>query len=165
MTFPLTVYTDQSDPELSAISDPISFKITKDVTVLEDVEYFQAHIVETSSESQVKIARPNTVNITIIEDKSESLTILQCQCFNICNIITFVLVVYSHHFWCKTPQFRVQTCKHVNMQTCKHANMQTCARLCSHIYHCIIVIFLGQVEKQNTSSSNGNKYRNGKQEW
>ena len=86
MTFPLTAYTDQSDPELSAISDPISFKITKDVTVLEDVEYFQARIVETSSESQVKIAQPNTVNITIIEDKSESLTILQCQCFNICSL-------------------------------------------------------------------------------
>ena len=77
MTFPQTAYTDQDDPELSAISDPISFKITKDVTVLEDVEYFQARIVETSSESQVKIAKPDIVNITIIEDKSESLAILR----------------------------------------------------------------------------------------
>ena len=77
MTFPLTAYTDQDDPALIAISDPISFKIMKDVTVLEDVEYFQARIVETSSESLVKIAKPDTVNVTIIEDKSESFTILR----------------------------------------------------------------------------------------
>ena len=76
MTIPQTAFTDQSNPELIAISDPISFKITKDVTVLEDVEYFQARIVETSSEFLVKIAKPDTVNVTIIEDKSESFTIL-----------------------------------------------------------------------------------------
>lgn len=102
VTFSLTAYTDQDDPELTAISEPISFKITKDVTVLEDVEYFQARIVATSSKSQVKIAKPDTVNITIIEDKSESLAILQYQCFHICSIITLALVVCSHQFWCKT---------------------------------------------------------------
>ena len=134
MTFPLTAYTDQDDPESSAISDPISFKITKDVTVLEDVEYFQARIVETSSESQVKIAQPNTVNITIIEDKSESLIILQCQCFNICSIITFALV-YSHHFGAKHHNLEH---KHANMQMCKHANMSKAMQSYLSLHYCYI---------------------------
>ena len=145
MTFPLTAYTDQSDPELSAISDPISFKITKDVTVLEDVEYFQARIVETSSKFQVKIAQPNTVNITIIEDKSESLTILQCQCFNIYSIITFVLVVYSHHFGGKHHNLER---KHANMQTCKHANMSKAMQSYLSLHYCYISRASGKAENQ-----------------
>lgn len=44
--------------------------------IFEDVEYFQARIVETSSESLVKITKPDTVNVTIIQDKGESAFVL-----------------------------------------------------------------------------------------
>ena len=73
VTFPQTAYTDQDHPASFAVSLPISIDITDD-DILEGVEYFQARIVETSNRFQVKKGQRDTVNVTIIEDKSESLT-------------------------------------------------------------------------------------------
>ena len=78
MTFPQTVYTDQDHPHPSAVSHSISITIKED-DIFEDVEYFQARIVETSSESLVKIAKPDTVNVTIIQDKGEFALLFFCR--------------------------------------------------------------------------------------
>ena len=75
VTFPQTTYTDQEDPASFAVSLPISIDITDDDS-LEDVEYFQARIVETSDRFRVKIGQRDTVNVTITEEKSESLACL-----------------------------------------------------------------------------------------
>ena len=75
VTFPQTAYTDQEDPASFAVSLPISINITDDDS-LEDVEYFQARIVETSDRFRVKIGQRDTVNVTITEEKSESLACL-----------------------------------------------------------------------------------------
>ena len=72
MTFRQTAYTDQGIPSAFALSHNISINITSD-DIFKDVEYFQVRIVETSNSSQVKIVQPDTVNVTILQDKSESL--------------------------------------------------------------------------------------------
>ena len=74
MTFRQTAYTDQGIPSVFALSHNIFINITSD-DIFKDVEYFQVRIVETSNSSQVKIVQPDTVNVTILQDKSESLPI------------------------------------------------------------------------------------------
>lgn len=72
VTFRQTAYTDQEDPASFAVSLPISINIMDDDS-FEHVEYFQARIVETSDSFRVKIGQSDTVNVTIIEEKSEFL--------------------------------------------------------------------------------------------
>ena len=71
VTFRQTAVTDIDNPNSTALSSPIVIDIVNDY-VFEGVEYFQAHIVETSDEIRVKIGQ-GTVNVTIID--SESLTL------------------------------------------------------------------------------------------
>ena len=67
-TFRQTAFTDGEDPDDTALSSPILIDIVND-DVSEGVEYFQAHIVETSDEVRVRIGQ-DTVNVTI-NDESE----------------------------------------------------------------------------------------------
>ena len=69
VTFRQTVSTDQDTPASSAVSLPFSINITDD-DILEELEYLQIQIVETSS-LKVKIGQRNTINVTIIDDDSE----------------------------------------------------------------------------------------------
>ena len=70
VTFLQTVFTDGDEPAITALSTPIRITIT-DADVLEGVEYFQAHIVQTSNEFRVRIGQ-DRVNVTIIDDDRES---------------------------------------------------------------------------------------------
>ena len=69
MTFRQTAFTDGEDPADNALSAPILIDIVSD-DVFEGVEYFQAHIVETSDDVRVRIGQ-DTVNVTINDDDSE----------------------------------------------------------------------------------------------
>ena len=71
VSFSQTALCDIFEPLAIAQSSPIVIDIVSDV-VFEGVEYFQAHIVETSDMLRVKIGPQNTVNVTIIDDDSES---------------------------------------------------------------------------------------------
>lgn len=79
VTFPQTVLTDQDTPAPFAESFPFSINISDD-HILEGLEYFQVHIVETSELILVRIGQRNTVNVTILDDEgfstSESFIIL-----------------------------------------------------------------------------------------
>ena len=74
VTFPQTASTDRDDPAHTTVSSPIFSSIMED-DFFEGVEYFQAHIVETSDRFRVRIGQ-NTVNVTITD--SESLIRLKC---------------------------------------------------------------------------------------
>ena len=69
--FSQTAFTDTDSPAPFADSLPITINITDD-TIFEGLEYFQARIVETSDLFRVKIGQQNTVNVTIVDDDSES---------------------------------------------------------------------------------------------
>ena len=69
MTFRQTAFTDGEDPDDTAFSFPILIDIVND-DVFEGVEYFQAHIAETSDEVRVRIGH-ETVNVIINDDDSE----------------------------------------------------------------------------------------------
>ena len=68
MTFRQTAFTDVNDPDPTTLSSPILINITND-DIFEGVEYFQAHIVETSDRFRVRIGQ-DTVNITIPDSES-----------------------------------------------------------------------------------------------
>ena len=68
VTFRQTVFSDREDPANSALSSPILINITND-DIFEGVEYFRAHIIETSDEVRVRIGQ-DTVNITITDSES-----------------------------------------------------------------------------------------------
>ena len=70
VTFRQTVFTDGDVPNDTATSTPILISITDD-DVFEGVEYFQAHIVQTSDEFRVRIGQ-DRVNVTIKDNDSES---------------------------------------------------------------------------------------------
>ena len=71
MTFHQTAFTDGDDPAPTALSSPILINIVDD-DIFEEVEYFQARIVETSDRFRVRIGSQDTVNVTITDDNSES---------------------------------------------------------------------------------------------
>ena len=71
MTFCQTAFTDGDDPAPTALSSPILINITDD-DICEGVEYFQAHIVETSDRFRVRFGSQDTVNVNIIDDDSKS---------------------------------------------------------------------------------------------
>ena len=66
-----TAFTDTDTPAPFADSLPITINITND-TIFEGLEYFQARIVNTSDFIRVRIGQRDTVNVTIIDDDSES---------------------------------------------------------------------------------------------
>ena len=68
MTFRQTVFTDGDVPANTALSSPILIDIIND-GIFEGVEYFQAHIVETSDSFRVKIGQ-DSVNVTITDSES-----------------------------------------------------------------------------------------------
>ena len=68
VTFRQTVFTDGEDPDPTALSSAILINITDD-DIFEDVEYFQARIVETSDRFRVRIGQ-DTVNVTITDSES-----------------------------------------------------------------------------------------------
>ena len=68
VTFRQTVFTDGDDPANTALSSPILVDIIND-GIFEGVEYFQAHIVETSNSFRVKIGQ-DSVNVTITDSES-----------------------------------------------------------------------------------------------
>ena len=69
--FPQTTFTDTDTPAPFADSLPITINITND-TIFEGLEYFQARIENTSDRFRVRIGQQDTVNVTIIDDDSES---------------------------------------------------------------------------------------------
>ena len=69
VTFRQTVFTDGDEPGNTALSSPILIDITND-DIFEGVEYFQAHIVETSDRFRVRIGQQDTVNIIITDSES-----------------------------------------------------------------------------------------------
>ena len=71
MEFRQTTFIDTDTPAPFADSLPITINITDD-TIFEGLEYIQAHIVETSDLIRVRIGQQDTVNVTIIDDDSES---------------------------------------------------------------------------------------------
>ena len=68
MTFCQTAFTDGYDPAPTALSSPILINIMDDSN-FEGLEYFQAHIVETSDRFRVRIGQ-DTVNVTITDSES-----------------------------------------------------------------------------------------------
>ena len=68
MTFCQNVFTDEDYPAPFTLSSPITIDITND-GIAEGVEYFQAHIVETSDRFRVRIGQ-DTINVTITDSKS-----------------------------------------------------------------------------------------------
>ena len=68
VTFRQTVFTDGDDPPNIALSSPILIDIIND-GIFEGVEYFQAHIVETSDRFRVEIGQ-DSVNVTITDSES-----------------------------------------------------------------------------------------------
>ena len=79
MTLHQTAFTDGDDPAPTALSSPILINIVDD-DIFEEVEYFQARIVETSDELSVRIGPQDTVNVTIIDDESESFISQHSEC-------------------------------------------------------------------------------------
>ena len=71
MEFRQTTFTDADTPAPFADSLPITINITDD-TIFEGLEYFQARIVNTSDFIRVRTGQRDTVNVTIIDDDSES---------------------------------------------------------------------------------------------
>ena len=71
MEFRQTTFTDTDTPAPFADSLPITINIMDD-TIFEGLEYFQARIVDTSDLIRVRIGQRDTVNVTIIDDDSES---------------------------------------------------------------------------------------------
>ena len=71
VSFSQTALLDIFEPLAIGQSSPFVIDIVSDV-VFEGVEYFQARIVETSDMFRVRIGPQNTVNVTIIDDDSES---------------------------------------------------------------------------------------------
>ena len=71
MEFRQTTFTDTDTPAPFADSLPISINITDD-NILEGLEYFQARIVNTSDFIRVRIGQQDTINVTVIDDDSES---------------------------------------------------------------------------------------------
>ena len=69
--FRQTTFTDTDTPVPYADSLPITINITDD-NILEGLEYFQARIVNTSDFFRVRIGLQDTVNVTVIDDDSES---------------------------------------------------------------------------------------------
>ena len=69
VTFRQTSFTDGDEPALTALSSSIVINI-KDDDVVEGLEYFQAHIVETSDRFRVRIGQ-DTINVTITDNDSE----------------------------------------------------------------------------------------------
>ena len=65
-----TAFTDTDTPAPFADSLPIIINITNDI-ILEGMEYFQVHIVNTSDFIRVRTCARDTVNVTIIDDDSE----------------------------------------------------------------------------------------------
>ena len=78
MTFRQTAFTDGEDPDDTALSSPILIDIVND-DVSEGVEYFQAHIVETSDEVRVRIGQ-DTVNVTINDDSELFRNVYSPEC-------------------------------------------------------------------------------------
>ena len=70
VTFCQTAVIDTKTPAHSTVSSAILIGITDD-DMFEGVEYFQAHIVETSDRIRVRIGR-GTVNVTITDSESFS---------------------------------------------------------------------------------------------
>ena len=73
MTFRQTASTDRDNPAHTTVSSPIFSSIMEDY-FFEGVEYFQAHIVETSDSIRVRIGQ-DTVNVTITDSESSSVKI------------------------------------------------------------------------------------------
>ena len=68
VTFRQTALSDRDDPARITVSSPILINIVND-DVSDEVEYFQAQIVETSDQLRVKIGQ-STVNVTISDCES-----------------------------------------------------------------------------------------------
>ena len=68
VTFCQSALTDGDVPANTVMSSPIVIDITND-DIFEGVEYFQAHIVETSDIFRVRIGQ-DTVNVTITDSES-----------------------------------------------------------------------------------------------
>ena len=98
VTFRQTVLTDIDNPNSTALSSPIVIDIVSDY-VFEGMEYFQAHIVETSDAFRVRIGQ-GTVNVTITD--SESLALSTQHIF-----LRISLSVYYSYRMC-----RIQMCDH-----------------------------------------------------
>ena len=69
VTFRQTVLSDGDVPANTALSSPILINITND-NLFESVEYFQAHILETSDRFRVRVGQQNTVNVMITNSES-----------------------------------------------------------------------------------------------
>ena len=102
MTFSQTAFNDGDYPAPFALSSPITINIMDD-GIAEGVEYFQAHIVETSDSARVWIGQ-DTVNVTITDSKLYYIslhgyflmhTIIVCIC-NILNIVKSSVVIICH---------------------------------------------------------------------
>ena len=74
VTFRQTAFTDRDDPARTTMSSSIFSNITDD-NLFEGLEYFQAHIVETSDRFRVRIGQ-DAINVTITD--SESFISLKC---------------------------------------------------------------------------------------
>ena len=70
-----TTFTDTDTPAPFADSLPITINIMDDA-ICEGLEYFQVHIVNTSDSMRVRIDQRDAVNVTIIDDDSESFIII-----------------------------------------------------------------------------------------
>ena len=81
--FRQTAFTDTDTPAPFADSLPITINITDD-TIFEGLEYFQARIVNTSDRFRMRIGLRDTVNVTIIDDDSESFGSLVYSTADIC---------------------------------------------------------------------------------
>lgn len=68
VTFGQTTFFDTIEPEPFAVSSTILIDIVND-DISEDMEYFQAHIVETSDRRKVRIGQ-GSVTVNIINSKS-----------------------------------------------------------------------------------------------
>ena len=87
MTFRQTTFTDIDEPASTALSSPILINTVND-GIFEDVEYFQAQIVETSDPFRVRIGLQGTVNVTITD--GESFIILLYFCSPMMRLIIFL---------------------------------------------------------------------------
>ena len=68
MTFRQTAFVDGGYPAPFALSSPITIGIVDD-DILEGIEYFQVHILETSDYFRVRTGQ-NIINVTITDCKS-----------------------------------------------------------------------------------------------
>ena len=71
VTFSQTAFTDSSTPASHTVSSPIIINIMDD-NIVEGLECFHARIVETPDLFRVRIGPQDTVNVTIIDNDSES---------------------------------------------------------------------------------------------